>query len=84
MAYADYYLCNVCGGKTFYDANLNYEQDGICGDTTLDRVGQMAAICNTCAKTHHVEIRRNDGTLLPKWDGSIITDAARAATTEEG
>ena len=25
MAYADYRLCDVCGGKAFYDANLNYE-----------------------------------------------------------
>jgi hypothetical protein len=24
MAYADYRLCDVCGGKAFYDANLNY------------------------------------------------------------
>ena len=26
MALADYRLCDVCGGKAFYDANLNYEQ----------------------------------------------------------
>ena len=26
MAAADYRLCDVCGGKVFYDANLNYEQ----------------------------------------------------------
>lgn len=25
MAYADYRLCDVCEGKAFYDANLNYE-----------------------------------------------------------
>lgn len=25
MAYADYRLCDVCGGKAFYDAHLNYE-----------------------------------------------------------
>ena len=24
MAAADYRLCDVCGGKAFYDANLNY------------------------------------------------------------
>ena len=24
MALADYRLCDVCGGKAFYDANLNY------------------------------------------------------------
>lgn len=26
MAKADYRLCDVCDGKVFYDANLNYEQ----------------------------------------------------------
>ena len=26
MAMADYRLCDVCGGKVFYDANLNYDQ----------------------------------------------------------
>lgn len=26
MATADYRLCDVCEGKAFYDANLNYEQ----------------------------------------------------------
>ncbi len=25
MAAADYRLCDVCGGKAFYDSNLNYE-----------------------------------------------------------
>lgn len=25
MAACDYYSCDVCGGKCFYDANLNYE-----------------------------------------------------------
>lgn len=26
MAGGDYRLCDVCNGKTFYDANLNYER----------------------------------------------------------
>ena len=25
MAFSDYRLCDVCEGKAFYDANLNYE-----------------------------------------------------------
>ncbi|HCE8553394.1 TPA: hypothetical protein NHR88_003851 [Pseudomonas aeruginosa] len=25
MAAGDYYSCDVCGSKCFYDANLNYE-----------------------------------------------------------
>jgi len=28
MAAADYRLCDVCDGKVFYDANLNYERGG--------------------------------------------------------
>lgn len=27
MAAGDYRSCDVCGGKCFYDANLNYEDD---------------------------------------------------------
>ncbi|EKA8140893.1 hypothetical protein WMR50_006640 [Pseudomonas aeruginosa] len=26
MAAGDYYSCDVCGSKCFYDANLNYER----------------------------------------------------------
>ena len=26
MAYADYRLCDVCGKKAFYDAELNYQE----------------------------------------------------------
>lgn len=33
MAYADYKLCDVCGEKAFYDANLNYE--GIDEDSSF-------------------------------------------------
>jgi hypothetical protein len=28
MALADYRLCDVCGEKVFYDANLNYNEGG--------------------------------------------------------
>lgn len=46
MALADYRLCDVCGGKAFYDANLNYTDEG------LDRLGDWKVICVECAKTH--------------------------------
>lgn len=59
MASADYWLCDVCGAKAFYDANLNYEDDGPrrkdsrmlptgCGDAQV--------ICEECAKTHEVVV----------------------------
>lgn len=63
MASADYRLCDVCGGKAFYDADLNYEEttdpDEMIRDslgTKLGYVGDWAVICRNCAKTHKVEI----------------------------
>lgn len=62
MAYADYRLCDVCGCKAFYDANLSYREttdpnemirgsDGI----KLHWLGDWAVICTDCAKTHRCE-----------------------------
>lgn len=60
MAAADYRLCDVCGSKAFYDANLNYEfeeskyfeWDEI--DKTngyrLDYLGDWACICKDCVE----------------------------------
>lgn len=62
MAMADYYLCDICGNKAFYDANLSYDFDNRyprveygCG-MKLGYVGDMACICDKCAKTHKVTI----------------------------
>lgn len=60
MAAADYYLCDVCGGKAFYDVNLNYDWDSFDEETErykLDYVGDMKVICTECAKTNTIEIR---------------------------
>lgn len=56
MAYVDYKHCEVCDGKAFYDANLNYDQpgpglhdlEGKDVDTSLDYCAQHAAICMDC------------------------------------
>ena len=40
MAYADYRLCDVCEGKVFYDANLNYEQDSANGHVPYRVAGE--------------------------------------------
>lgn len=56
MAMMDYYLCDRCANKTFYDASLNYE-DGPDGEVKLERVGDMQVLCDNCAKTHEVVIR---------------------------
>ena len=66
MAAADYRLCDKCGGKTFYDANLNYgnRHDGEpyreAGQeqtwNSLEDVGDWAVLCRRCAKTHRTAI----------------------------
>lgn len=70
MASCDYRLCDVCGGKAFYNANLNYdhaerendpESYRIAGEpqkwgTRLDYLGDWAVLCSECAKTHRTQI----------------------------
>lgn len=71
MAMCDYRLCDVCGGKAFYDANLNYElgrdrhppepYTRIAGQPqawgyNIDHVGDWAVLCKECAKTHQAVI----------------------------
>lgn len=63
MAGADYKSCNVCGGKTFYDACLEYNPptpemlSEKKYDFWLHGVGDWAVICSECAKTHEVIVR---------------------------
>ena len=71
MAIFDYRLCDVCGIKTFYDANIDYvefETDGpvVMYDLKVDgkteevacplHVGGWAVLCKGCIETHDVEI----------------------------
>jgi hypothetical protein len=59
MAGADYRSCDVCGGKAFYDANLNYDFENInpkTGDPKLDYLGDWAVICIECAKKYECVI----------------------------
>ncbi|PHS59660.1 MAG: hypothetical protein COB03_02125 [Alteromonas sp.] len=60
MAAADYYLCDKCSRKAFYDANLNYDFDrGTAKDGSfkLDYVGDMAVLCDDCAEGYEVVIQ---------------------------
>lgn len=55
MAASDYRLCDVCNGKTFYDARLNYdfkEHPGV----GLYGVGDWAVLCVECNKTHEIKV----------------------------
>lgn len=57
MALADYYLCDLCERKTFYDARLDYPVSS--GPVWLpEGAGDMAVICETCAGTHEVIIAK--------------------------
>ena len=77
MAYADYYLCDVCGSKAFYDSNLDYNFDHSvaygCG-SKLGYVGDMACICDACALTHEVKVVER-AARLPGTNGSGVGDA---------
>ena len=53
MALIDYALCNVCGGKAFYDANISDPRYCATYDPTEDfePIG-IAVLCPECNKTH--------------------------------
>lgn len=58
MAAADYKDCDVCVGKTFYDANITYDDDW---DIKWERpwgVGDWKVICKSCAETYEVIVRK--------------------------
>lgn len=62
MAYADYYLCDVCEGKAFYDATITdsrylsrYPDSG--ADKNYGTV-DMKVLCPKCAETHRVVIEK--------------------------
>ena len=62
MAISDYHLCDVCGRKAFYDADIGdphyiatYSPEEADG---FDPIG-IAVLCSTCAKTH-------DAIIVPK------------------
>lgn len=64
MARADYWLCDVCDGKSFYDANLDWDYAREKNSVRPDDgrmipvgAGDMAVICVQCAKTHKVVVK---------------------------
>ena len=62
MAAADYYLCDRCECKTFYDANLHYEnhngnQNPETGHMWPEgNVGYMLVLCRDCAAKFTVRL----------------------------
>ena len=73
MAACDYRLCDVCGGKAFYDSNLNYETGRdvvgfvrnagvLMSETKLDRLGDWTVLCHDCSLTHRCVIVPREAT----------------------
>jgi hypothetical protein len=49
MALSDYALCQECGGKAFYDANLGYDDEVMPDGTPLpEGAGFMFVLCDRC------------------------------------
>jgi hypothetical protein len=67
MAGADYYSCDKCGCKTFYDADLSYTLTNNKWENPNPRdewnampdgnVGDMMIICKDCAKKYKIVMR---------------------------
>jgi len=60
MAGCDYYTCDACGGKSFYDVELGWGGFGSTpplnrpGLDGLPGCGDIRALCKDCAKTHRI------------------------------
>ena len=58
MAGVDYYSCDACGPKTFYDADLQYHENEnpVTHHPWPDGVGEMLVLCPSCAKDNKIII----------------------------
>jgi len=55
MSKIDYRCCDVCGSKTYYDAELNWDYKNY-PDTGFQYLGESKVLCRDCSKTHKVVI----------------------------
>jgi hypothetical protein len=72
MAMCDYYLCDVCQRKCFYDADKAEYRDGPDGKTQYllgGMVVDIAAICEACAETHICIV-------VPRQERECVTELA--------
>lgn len=71
MAFSDYYLCDCCRCKTFYDAELSYADQNQQRDTNLllpdGNVGDMIVLCKECSKKWVIRVveRGIDSRAIP-------------------
>lgn len=64
MAMADYHLCDNCGCKTFYDADLDGFYDPKTGEWLYGCKGvygfRAFALCKDCEKTHEIVVQERN------------------------
>ena len=66
MAGCDYYSCDICGGKTFYDAEVQpawergADKSVDAGWVVYAGCGAIKALCPKCAKTHEIKIVKKE------------------------
>ena len=56
MASCDYKSCDICGRKTFYDANLHYDFEEHNKITGLYNTGDMKALCESCSDMYELRV----------------------------
>jgi hypothetical protein len=64
MAAADYWLCDRCNQKAFYDANLDYDDQKHTrrsdGRLLPARCGDAQVLCEDCAREYEVIIVKRE------------------------
>ncbi len=65
MAGANYYRCDLCNARTFYDADVDWEHQ--------HNLGQIAALCKQCSKAYQVVIRPRDVIVAANERGGAMT-----------
>lgn len=67
MAKCDYYLCDQCQEKCFYDADI---------PDLFEQVGDMKVICKRCSTTHSVVVREKEHVVIPSnFNPQLFTQA---------
>ena len=87
MAGIDYFKCDVCRHKCFYDAGLKYvgKVSERSGREIPENSGDVAAICASCIKTHEIVIQERKAVTEHDEIMRIIEERAKQLgwTTEE-
>lgn len=67
MAMSDYHLCDVCGGKAFYDANIDDRRYTATWDPSeTEKPIGIAVLCPKCNETHEAVVRPRAEWILTK------------------